>query len=111
MDEALEECPGVSALVFKRTGANVPWTSGRDLWWHEEVDKWYGALKHKAFVRVMSANIQATSQALLLPPREHEFGRSNVSPLYFWIHWKAEGSYAHNCWYGTKHRVALLYAM
>jgi acetyl-CoA synthetase len=41
VDEALKKCPGVTGvLVYKRTGADVPWTKGRDLWWHEEVEKW-----------------------------------------------------------------------
>lgn len=41
VDEALKQCPDVkSVLVFKRTGADVPWTTGRDLWWHEEVEKY-----------------------------------------------------------------------
>jgi len=41
VDEALKQCPGVShCLVYKRTGADVPWTKGRDYWYHEEVDKW-----------------------------------------------------------------------
>lgn len=40
-DEALKQCPDVtSVLVYKRTGADVPWTPGRDLWWHEEVEKY-----------------------------------------------------------------------
>lgn len=41
VDDALKQCPDVShVLVYKRTGADVPWTAGRDFWWHEEVDKW-----------------------------------------------------------------------
>lgn len=41
VDEALKQCPDVThCLVYKRTGADVPWTKGRDYWWHEEVDKW-----------------------------------------------------------------------
>lgn len=41
VDEALKQCPNVShCLVFKRTGADVPWTKGRDWWWHEEVEKY-----------------------------------------------------------------------
>lgn len=41
VDDALAQCPEVSTcLVFKRTGADVPWTKGRDLWWHEEVEKY-----------------------------------------------------------------------
>lgn len=38
VDDALKECPNVrNVLVFKRTGSEVPWTKGRDLWWHEQV--------------------------------------------------------------------------
>jgi acetyl-CoA synthetase len=41
VDEALRQCPDVTnVLVFKRTGADIPMTPGRDLWWHEEVEKW-----------------------------------------------------------------------
>ncbi|KAF2724075.1 acetate--CoA ligase [Polychaeton citri CBS 116435] len=41
VDEALRQCPDVKhCLVFKRTGAEVPWTKNRDLWWHEETEKW-----------------------------------------------------------------------
>jgi len=41
VDDALKQCPGVTGvLVYKRTGADIPWTKGRDLWWHEEVEKW-----------------------------------------------------------------------
>ncbi|KAH7257839.1 hypothetical protein BKA59DRAFT_542745 [Fusarium tricinctum] len=40
VDEALSPLEGVQTLVFKRTGANVAWTEGRDHWWHEEVAKW-----------------------------------------------------------------------
>ncbi|MEO6886514.1 MAG: acetate--CoA ligase [Jatrophihabitantaceae bacterium] len=40
VDEALEQCPDVrSVLVVRRTGQDVAWTEGRDLWWHEFVDK------------------------------------------------------------------------
>ncbi|KIH94729.1 acetyl-CoA synthetase [Sporothrix brasiliensis 5110] len=41
VDDALKQCPDVRhVLVYKRTGADVPFTKGRDLWWHEEVEKW-----------------------------------------------------------------------
>lgn len=40
VDEALKQCPGVkNCIVYKRTGAEIPWTKDRDLWWHEEVEK------------------------------------------------------------------------
>ncbi|KAG6380401.1 hypothetical protein JVT61DRAFT_8520 [Boletus reticuloceps] len=40
VDAALKECPCVEhVLVLKRTGNQVPWTPGRDLWWHEETAK------------------------------------------------------------------------
>ena len=39
-DAALKECPLVEhVLVLRRTGNQVAWTPGRDLWWHEEVEK------------------------------------------------------------------------
>jgi len=41
VDDALSKCPDIKhCLVFKRTGADVPMTKGRDLWWHEEVEKY-----------------------------------------------------------------------
>ncbi|HXR87497.1 MAG TPA: acetate--CoA ligase [Stellaceae bacterium] len=39
-DEALKTCPGVKkVLVVKRTGGNIAWTEGRDVWYHEEMAK------------------------------------------------------------------------
>jgi acetyl-CoA synthetase len=39
-DEALKKVSGVEkVLVVGRTGAEVPWTPGRDLWLHEEIAK------------------------------------------------------------------------
>ncbi|MFJ9725655.1 acetate--CoA ligase [Streptomyces sp. NPDC101209] len=38
VDEALRECPDVrSVLVVRRTGQEVDWTDGRDVWWHDLV--------------------------------------------------------------------------
>jgi acetyl-CoA synthetase len=40
VDEALERCPDVrSVLVVRRTGQEVAWTEGRDLWWHDVVER------------------------------------------------------------------------
>ena len=40
VDEALQECPSVqSVLVVRRTEQDTPWTDGRDVWWHELVDR------------------------------------------------------------------------
>ncbi|KAH9947778.1 acetate--CoA ligase [Amylocystis lapponica] len=39
-DAAVKECPLVEhLLVLRRTGSQVPWTAGRDKWWHEEITK------------------------------------------------------------------------
>ncbi|NUU21353.1 MAG: acetate--CoA ligase, partial [Streptomycetaceae bacterium] len=39
IDEALTSCPDVrNVLVVRRTGEEVAWTEGRDVWWHELVD-------------------------------------------------------------------------
>ena len=40
VDAALKECPAVEhVVVLKRTGNDVAWTEGRDIWWHEETAK------------------------------------------------------------------------
>ncbi|RPI22414.1 MAG: AMP-dependent synthetase [Acidobacteria bacterium] len=37
-DEAVERSPSVrKVIVLKRTGEEVPWAEGRDLWWHDLV--------------------------------------------------------------------------
>ena len=39
VDEALTKCPDVTGvLVVRRTGQDVEWTEGRDVWWHDVVD-------------------------------------------------------------------------
>jgi acetyl-CoA synthetase len=40
VDDALKDCPLVEhVLVFRRTGSAVPFSTPRDLWWHEELEK------------------------------------------------------------------------
>jgi acetyl-CoA synthetase len=40
VDEALESSPSVRAVVvLRRTGGDVPWSEGRDLWWHDAVSQ------------------------------------------------------------------------
>ena len=37
-DDALKSCPTVkNVLVVRRTGGQVAWQAGRDLWYHDEV--------------------------------------------------------------------------
>jgi acetyl-CoA synthetase len=39
-DEALKKCPGVkTVIVVKRTGGQIGWEKGRDVWYHEECAK------------------------------------------------------------------------
>jgi acetyl-CoA synthetase len=39
VDESVAQCPSVErVLVVRRTGQDVDWTAGRDLWWHEVVE-------------------------------------------------------------------------
>lgn len=39
VDEALNDCPNVhTVIVYKRTGAKVDWTDGRDIWYDEAVN-------------------------------------------------------------------------
>ncbi|QNG21076.1 acetate--CoA ligase [Rhodococcus triatomae] len=40
VDEAVADAASVQkVLVVKRTGVDVDWTDGRDLWWHDTVEK------------------------------------------------------------------------
>ena len=40
VDEALVKCPTVTnVVVFRRSGSPVAMQKGRDLWWHEEMEK------------------------------------------------------------------------
>ena len=40
VDEALKDCPDVgTVLCVRRTGQDVGWTEGRDVWWHDVVDR------------------------------------------------------------------------
>ena len=39
VDQALANCPNVrSSIVVKRTGADIPWQAGRDIWYHEAIE-------------------------------------------------------------------------
>jgi acetyl-CoA synthetase len=39
VDDAVAQCPTVrNVLVVRRTGEEVAWQDGRDLWWHETVE-------------------------------------------------------------------------
>jgi len=40
VDQALAECPDVrNVVVVRRTGQDIAWTDGRDIWWHDLVDR------------------------------------------------------------------------
>jgi acetyl-CoA synthetase len=50
VDEALERCPDVrSVLVVRRGGNEVGWTPGRDVWWHDVVDRQSPSHEAEAF--------------------------------------------------------------
>ncbi len=39
VDESVARCPSVEhVLVVRRTGQDVDWSAGRDVWWHETVE-------------------------------------------------------------------------
>ncbi|MCW2720446.1 acetate--CoA ligase [Pseudonocardia sp.] len=39
-DEAVKDTPSIEhVLVVRRTETDVPWTDGRDVWWHDIVDR------------------------------------------------------------------------
>ena len=40
VDKVLADCPSIEhCVVVRRTGGDVPWTEGRDVWWHEECER------------------------------------------------------------------------
>jgi acetyl-CoA synthetase len=40
VDDAVAQCPTVrNVVVVRRTGQDVAWTEGRDLWWHDTVEQ------------------------------------------------------------------------
>ncbi|MDG2305378.1 MAG: acetate--CoA ligase [Candidatus Binatia bacterium] len=40
VDKALEDCPSVEkVLVVRRSGDDVDWKDGRDVWWHDEMER------------------------------------------------------------------------
>ena len=50
VDEALQKCPDVrSVLVVKRTGQDIEWTDGRDVWWHDVVERQPAEHRPEAF--------------------------------------------------------------
>ncbi|MCK5080173.1 MAG: AMP-binding protein, partial [Bacteroidales bacterium] len=39
VDEAVEKCTSVdNVIVFKRTGEDINWVEGRDVWWHDAIE-------------------------------------------------------------------------
>ncbi|WP_449281911.1 acetate--CoA ligase [Leucobacter sp.] len=49
-DEAARDLAGLEhVLVVRRTGQDVPWTEGRDLWWHDAVEAQPDAHEPRAF--------------------------------------------------------------
>ncbi len=59
VDEAVTGQPSVEhVLVVRRTGIDVNWTDGRDLWWHETVDRRF-TRAHPGGVRLRAAAVPA----------------------------------------------------
>jgi acetyl-CoA synthetase len=88
VDAALKECPLVEhVLVLQRTGNQVPWTEGRDKWWHEETAKVPNycppeimASEDPLFILYVSAFFHVVCSFLMLHPY-----------LDFWINRKTQG--------------------
>ena len=69
VDEALAQCPGVTkCILYKRSGTDINWVEGRDMWWHD-----------------LMAEINATR---IRRARTHECRRS----LYILLHKRETGS-------------------
>src|SRR5579875_323380 len=50
VDDACAQCPQVDkVLVVRRTGQDIPWNDGRDIWWHDIVDRQPSTHEAQAF--------------------------------------------------------------
>jgi acetyl-CoA synthetase len=68
VDEALQQCPDVrSVVVVRRTGQEVDWEDGRDLWWHEVVDRQSSEHDPEAFDAEQPLYIMYTSGTTAKP--------------------------------------------
>jgi len=68
VDEAVERCPDVrSVLVVRRTGQDVAWIEGRDVWWHDVVDPQPDTHEPEAFDAEQPLYIMYTSGTTAKP--------------------------------------------
>ena len=68
VDAALEQCPEVhTVLVVRRTGQEVAWRDGRDLWWHQLVEGQSGWHSPEAFDAEQPLYIMYTSGTTAKP--------------------------------------------
>jgi acetyl-CoA synthetase len=68
VDEALESCPNVKAvLVVRRTGGDVGWHEGRDFWWHDVVERQSDEHTCKSFPAEQTMFIMYTSGTTAKP--------------------------------------------
>jgi acetyl-CoA synthetase len=68
VDEAVKECAGVEhVLVVRRTGEDVEWNPGRDVWWHDVVDKQADVHDAEAFDSEQPLYIMYTSGTTARP--------------------------------------------
>ena len=68
VDEALKKCPDVHhVLVVQRTGQEVSWKEGRDVWWHDIVDSQETTHSPKSFPAEHPLYIMYTSGTTASP--------------------------------------------
>jgi acetyl-CoA synthetase len=68
VDQALEDCPDVrSVLVVRRTGQELAWKDGRDVWWHDIVGRQSTEHRPEAFDAEQPLYIMYTSGTTAKP--------------------------------------------
>src|SRR5690606_3976237 len=99
-DEAARDLPDLEhVLVVRRTGQDVPWTSGRDVWWHDVVETQPTVHEAEAFDSEHPLFIIYTSGTTGKPKGLVHTGGGYLTQTSWahWAHFDAKPDYVHWC--------------
>jgi acetyl-CoA synthetase len=90
VDDAVEKCPTVkNVIVLERTGQDIKWFDGRDIWWHDVIDglsteiqlrKW---MQKMYFLYYILRAQQENPKVWCIPPVDTWFMQNTHLKMYF----------------------------